>query len=80
MEFEVQRTIKSLELTAFSCLLQRVIGPVRVHVDSKGIFDGLRKGESNCNKPRAGDADLWTKIWEELHDVAERAFGWKWNM
>ena len=45
-ELEVQRTIKRAELTAFLCLFTRVIGPVRVHVDNKGIIDGLRKGES----------------------------------
>ena len=28
--------------------------------------------ESQCIKPRAGDADLWIKIWEELHGLAER--------
>ena len=41
-EFEVQRTIKRAELTAFLCLLmiKRVIGPVIVHVDNKGIIDG----------------------------------------
>ena len=37
-------------------------------MDNKGIIDGLRKGEKKeCIKPRAGDADLWVKIWEELH-------------
>ena len=25
-----------------------------------------------CIKPKAGDADLWNKIWEELHNLAER--------
>ena len=29
-EIEVHRTIKRAELTAFLCLLKRVIGPVRV--------------------------------------------------
>ena len=71
-EFEVHRTIKRAELTAFLCLLKRVIGPVTVHVDNKGIIDGLRRGESKCIKPRAGDADLWIKMWEELHDLAGR--------
>ena len=41
-EFEVQRTIKRAELTAFLCLLKKVIGPIKVHVDNKGIIDGLR--------------------------------------
>ena len=54
-EFEVQRTIKRAELTAFLCLLKRAIGPVKVHVDNKGIIDGLRRGESI--KPSAEDAD-----------------------
>ena len=34
-EFEVQRTIKRAELTAFFCLLKRVEGPIKVHVDKK---------------------------------------------
>ena len=41
-------------------------------VDNKGIIDGLRKGEKECIKPRAGDADLWIKHWEELHELVER--------
>ena len=71
-DFEVQRTIKRAALTAFLCLPKGVIGPVRVHVDNKGIIDGLRRGESKCIKPRAEDAELWIKIWEALHDLAER--------
>ena len=39
---------------------------------TRGIIDGLRKGEKECIKPRAGDADLWIKIWEELHESVER--------
>ena len=68
-EFEVQRTIKMAELTAFLRILKRA---VRVHVDNKGIIDGLRRGESKCIKPRTGDADLCLKIWEESHGLAER--------
>ena len=70
-EHEVQRTIKRAELTAFMCLLRKVSGPVKVHVDNKGIIDGLRKGEKECIKPRAGDADLWIQNWEELHGLPE---------
>ena len=66
-EIEVQRTIKRAELTAFLCLLKGVIGPIKVHVDNKGIIDGLWRGERECIKPKAGNADLWIKIWEELH-------------
>ena len=55
-EYEVQRTIKRAELTAFLCLLRKVIGPIKVQVDNKGILDGLRKGERECIMPRAGDA------------------------
>ena len=43
-----------------------------MHVDNKGIIDGLRKGEKACFKPRAGDADLWIKIWEELRELVKR--------
>ena len=38
-EIEVQRTIKSAELAAFLCLLKKVVGPIKVHVDKKGIID-----------------------------------------
>ena len=34
-EFEVQRTIKRAELTAFLCFLRKVSGPIKVHVDNK---------------------------------------------
>ena len=44
-EFEIQCTIKRAELSAFVCFLKKVIGPIKVHVDNKGIVDGLRKGE-----------------------------------
>ena len=72
-ELEVQRTIKRAELTAFLCHLRKVSGPIKVRVGNKGIIDGLRKGEKECVKPRAGDADLWLKkIWEELHELVKR--------
>ena len=68
----VQRPTKRAELTAFLCFLKKVIGPVKVHVDNKGIINGLRKGEKECIKPRAGDADLCIKSWEELQGLVER--------
>ena len=68
----VQRTIKRAELTAFLSLLRKVSGPIKVHVDNKGTIDGLRKGEKECIRPRAGDADLWINIWEALHELVER--------
>ena len=53
-----QGTIKKAELTAFLCLL-------------KELFIGY--GESReCITPRAGDADSWIKIWEEVHRLAAR--------
>ena len=78
-EFEVQRTVKRAELTAFLCLLERVImlsqesviGPIKVHVDNKAMIDGLRIGEKECIKPRVGGPDLWEN-WEELHGLAGR--------
>ena len=39
-ELEVQRTIKRSELTAFFCFLKKVIGPIKVHVDNKGVLTG----------------------------------------
>ena len=37
-----------------------------MHVENKGIIDGLWRGERKCIDPKAGDAGLWIKIWEEL--------------
>ena len=66
-ELEVQGTIKRAELTVFLCLLKKVIGSIKVHVENKGIIDGPWKGERKCIDPKSGDADLWIKTWEELH-------------
>ena len=57
-EYEVQRTIKRAELTVFLCLVKKVIGLIKVHVDHKEIIYGLRKGKKECIKPRAENADL----------------------
>ena len=61
-EFEVQRTIKRASLNAFLCLLKKVIGLIKVHVDNKGITERLWRGERKCINPKAGDADLWIKF------------------
>ena len=52
-ELEVQRTVNRAELTAFLCLLNKVIGPIKVHVDNKGIIDGLWRGERKCIGPKS---------------------------
>ena len=41
-----------------------------MHVDNKVIIDGLWRGETKCVNPKAGDAELWIEIWEELHKFA----------
>ena len=66
-ELEVQRSIKRAELTAFLCLLKKVTGTIKVHVENKGITDVLWRGGRKCIDPKAGDADVWVKIWEEVH-------------
>ena len=76
---EVQRTIKTAELTAFLCLLKKVIGPIKVLVDSKGIIDGLWRGERKCIDPKAGNADLWKKCFAELHLLVSTEIV-KWNV
>ena len=55
---KVQCTIKRAEFAAFLCLFKKAIGPSMVHVDNKGIIDGLWKGEMECIGPNAKDADL----------------------
>ena len=68
-ELEVQSTIKRAELMAFLCLLMKVIGPIHVHVDNKGIRDGLWGRE--MHRPKA-DEDLLIKNRKELHQSATK--------
>ena len=51
---------------------KKVIGLTMVHVDNKGIIDGLWKGEMECIGPKAKDADLWIVIREELHKLRSK--------
>ena len=48
------------------------MGPIKVHVDNKGIIGGLWRGERNCISPKAGDAGLSINICEELHHLVSR--------
>ena len=66
-ELEVQRTIKRLSCRPSCVFSRKLLGPTKVHVDNKGIIDGLWRGESKCNNPKAKSADLWIKIREELY-------------
>ena len=63
-ELDVQRiNPKSWRmLTAFLCILKKVMGFIKLHLDNKGIVDGPRRGEGICIDRKAGDADLWIKI------------------
>ena len=68
--FEFQRTIKRAELTAFLCLLVSKNWTHQSACRQQGIIDELWRGERKCINPKAGDADLWTEIWEELRNLA----------
>ena len=37
-------------------------------MEQRSLQDGR---ERNCINPKAGDADLWIEIWEDLHFLAE---------
>ena len=54
VELEVQRTMKTAELTAFLCLPKKVFGPTKVHVGNKEIIDGSWRRERKCIDPKAG--------------------------
>ena len=41
-----------------------------MHVNKKGIIDGLWRGERKLIDPKAADADLWIKNSKELHRLA----------
>ena len=67
--YGVQRTNKRAEFAAFMCFLRKANGPTTVHVDNKGIVDGMWRGEMMDIGPKKKDADLWTCIWEVVHRV-----------
>ena len=84
VELEIHRNITAALLHRLPCApsrgadgllmlsqesFKKVIGPIEVHVDIKGTINGSRRGEKECI---AGDADLWIKIWEELHELVKR--------
>ena len=67
-ELEVQRTTKRAELTAFFfASLKKGLGPSKCKSITKASLTGYG-GERKCIHPKA--ADLWIKIWEELHNIA----------
>ena len=45
--------------------------PSRSMLTTREYLKGYEKGEKECIKPRAGDADLWIKIWEELRELVK---------
>ena len=73
VEYEVQRTIKRGELTAFLCMLMKDIGPIKVHDDNKELLMGygLEKEKGSVRK-LALLTDLWIKNWEQLHHFVSR--------
>ena len=76
-EFEVQHTIKRAELTAFLCFLTKVIRSIKAHVESKGVIDGLWRGERKCIDPKVGDADLWKKSGKHCTCQSRQKIQWK---
>ena len=66
-ECEIQRTIKKTERTTFLCLLKKACGPSRTICTTRAQLMG--KSERECVKSRVGDACLWIKIWEQLHEL-----------
>ena len=71
-EYEVQRTVKTAELTPSCASSGKCVVPSRSMWTTREELMGYEKGEKECIKPRAGDADLWIKNWEELHELTER--------
>ena len=68
-ELEVQRTIKRAELIAFLCLVRKAVDPTVVHVDNKGIIDGLWREKRNALAQKRRMQDQRILIWEEVHDM-----------
>ena len=49
-------------------------------MNNKKIIDGLRKGEKECVKPRAGDANLWITFVKHYMNCQKEVSWWKWSM
>ena len=67
-ELRVQGTSKWAEMTAFLCLLTRIVGTTS-HVHNERLIDGLGRRDMKCLGPKAKDADLWIFTWEEVHRI-----------
>ena len=67
---ETQNT-ELAEVTAFLSLYRKAIGLTMVHVDNKGIDDGM-DGEVTCIGPKAKDADGFGKNRTEFHQEGIR--------
>ena len=63
-EYEVQRTITRAELTAFECILKKVIVPIKVHVDNKGIIGWLRQERKSLSSQEREMQTYGSKTWE----------------
>ena len=77
-ELEVQRTMKRAEKPAFLRLLRKAIGRTVVHVDIKGIIDGLwrRRGEVQLPKKRTTQTcGSW--FGKDCTEVIKKAYWWK---
>ena len=66
---EVQRTIKTAEMSAFWLALRGLGASATIHTDNLGILNGVHRGEKKCIGPKAQEADIWIKIWKEMEKV-----------
>ena len=73
-DLELQRTVKRVELTVFLGHFRRIVGPTTAHVDTKGIIDGLWRGEMKCIGPEAKDADLWILIGRRCAEFVKKEY------
>ena len=72
----IQRTIKRGESAAFLCFVRKGNGPTMVHVDNKGINDGLWRGETRCIGPKAKDATCGSRFGEKCTEFIKKAYCW----
>ena len=50
--FEVQHTVKRLEVTAFFCPFKKVIGPIKVHIDNRRNYFCAVERRQEVHGPR----------------------------
>ena len=59
------------EITAVWETLKIAVAPLRIHVDSAKVVQGVQKGREGCISSGRDGVDLWKEVWDRMGDIGE---------